>query len=66
MDTELPVVPLLEPPSVTFAEIPVFNQREQDHISFQADAMIRTNLITIGIANSISDSLLKKLHFMRN
>ena len=61
LDTELPAIASPEPPSVTFAEIPVANRREQGHVSFQADAMIRTDPMTIGIANSISDSLLETL-----
>ena len=46
--------------AVTFAEIPI---PDQPHVndSFKADAVIRTDSMVIGIANSISDSLLAKL-----
>ena len=61
MTPELPAVPSPELPAVTFAEIPVSDQPDSVSGPFRADAMIRTDLMTIGIANSISDNLLEKL-----
>lgn len=61
MVPELPAVPSPELPAVTFVEIPVPGQADPVSGPFQADAMIRTDLMTIGIANSISDNLLERL-----
>ena len=59
MDIELPAVTTpAEPPTVTFAEIPV---PERINASFKADAMISTGSFVIGVSNSISDVLLTKL-----
>lgn len=65
IDMELPAIPenprqLLQSP-VTFAEIPIPNQSNGICDSFQADAVIRTGSMVIGISNSISDNLLSKL-----
>ena len=61
MTPELPTVSSSEPPAVTFAEIPVPVPSDPMPGPFQADAMVRNGCMTIGIANSISDSLLEKL-----
>ena len=62
MDLELPAVPSSSgQPAVAFAEIPMPGHPEHVSDSFQADAMIRTGSMVIGISNSISDSLLAKL-----
>lgn len=62
MNTELPTVTsTTQPSAVTFAEIPVPVQSDLLNDSFQADAVIRTGSIVIGISNSISDSLLTRL-----
>lgn len=57
-----PALSAVPPPpgqqAVTFAEIPVPGHADG---SFQADAMIRTDSMVIGISNSISDNLLAKL-----
>lgn len=59
MNAELPAVTTpAQPSAVTFAEIPVPAQSDLANDSFQADAVIRTDSIVIGISNSISDSLL--------
>lgn len=61
MTPELPAVPSPEPPAVTFVQIPVPAQPDPVPASFQADAMICISCMTVGIANTISDSLLDKL-----
>lgn len=49
--------------SITFAEIPVqpvMNQKSIG-IAFQADAVIQVGNATIGLSNSVSDTLLNKI-----
>ena len=43
---------------VTFAEIPLMSQKISASDSFQADAIIRSGDVIVGISNSISDRLL--------
>lgn len=47
-----------ETESVTFAEIPLMSQKISALDSFQADAIIRSGDVIVGISNSISDRLL--------
>lgn len=47
--------------AVTFAEIPVPDQLDPANGPFQADAVIHTGSLVIGISNSVSESLLAKL-----
>lgn len=49
--------------SVTFAELPVqpFVNQEAASSAFQPDAVIQVGRVTIGLSNSVSDTLLKKL-----
>lgn len=49
--------------AVTFAEIPVQPVRSQETISiaFRADAVIQVGNLTVGLSNSVSDTLLKKM-----
>lgn len=61
MNSGLPAVSSSqEQPAVAFAEIPIPDQPHGSD-SFKADAMICTDSMMIGIANSISDNLLAKL-----
>ena len=45
----------------TFAEIPLPNQQNSMTDTFQADAVIHTGTMVIGISNTISDTLLSRL-----
>ena len=48
---------------VTFAEIPVqqFQNTEQAGLPFHADAVIHAGNFTVGLSNSVSESLLKHI-----
>lgn len=48
---------------VTFAEVPIHpvSIPEAPNIPFQADAVIHTGALTIGLSNSISETLLKQM-----
>lgn len=46
---------------VTFAEIPLMSQKISASDSFQADAIIRSGDVIVGISNSISDRLLEHI-----
>lgn len=48
-------------PAVTFAEIPLLNQKNSMTDTFRADAVIHTGTMVIGISNTISDTLLSRL-----
>ncbi len=50
-----------EKESVTFAEIPLMSQKMSTPDSFQADAIIRSGDVIVGISNSISDRLLNQI-----
>jgi len=49
--------------AITFAEIPVqvAEDSKSTNITFQADAVIQSGTFTIGLSNSISESLLKQM-----
>lgn len=49
--------------TVTFAELPVQPQGASESFgqSFQADAIIRTGKLTIGLSNTVSPELLKQM-----
>ena len=61
MQQELPVLQETKAPAVTFAEIPVPDICKTEDISFKADVVIRSGSLVIGIANSVSESLLSKV-----
>lgn len=48
---------------ITFAEIPIqqFQNREQAGLPFHADAVIHTRTFTVGLSNSVSESLLRQV-----
>lgn len=48
---------------VTFAEVPVPKAMDHETISiaFQADAVIQIGKVTVGLSNSVSDTLLRKM-----
>lgn len=61
MQQELPVLQETKVPAVTFAEIPVPDACKTEDFSFKADVVIRSGSLVIGIANSVSESLLSKV-----
>lgn len=61
MQQALPIAPKTEAPTVTFAEIPIPDASKTEEVPFKADVVIRTGSFVIGIANSVSESLLSKI-----
>lgn len=61
MQQELPVLQEAKVPTVAFAEIPVPDTLRTEDVPFKADVMIRSGSLVIGIANSVSESLLSKV-----
>ena len=59
--TDLPAA--IQDPAVSFAEIPVRPSEDltSSNLPFQADAVIHLGKLTIGLSNSISDTLLKQM-----
>ena len=57
------ITPPQDQPAVAFAEIPVPGRTDDNRGNepFQADAIIRSGAMVIGISNSISDHLLSRL-----
>ena len=58
---ELPLLQETKVPAVAFAEIPMPDAGKSEDISFKADVVIRSGSLVIGIANSVSESLLSKV-----
>lgn len=61
MQKDLPVLQDTKVPAVAFAEIPVPDACKTEDIPFKADVVIRSDSLVIGIANSVSESLLSKV-----
>ena len=61
MHQELPALHERKIPAVAFAEIPVPDACKTEDISFKADVVIRSGSLVIGIANSVSESLLSAI-----
>lgn len=62
-EKELPAIHSTQEPqsAVTFAEIPLSEQRNSITDIFNADAVIHTGTMVIGISNPLSDTLLARI-----